>query len=81
MIKVNGVLPVPAERILVDLMGLKTTRPSVIEARIGYIYDCIDGNKLDKAQNLLDELKADIGEDPELVRASILIKRKELIGK
>ena len=37
--------------------------------------------KLEEAQKMMGELEQKIGADPELVKARVLIKRRELIGK
>ena len=69
------------ERVLEDLMGLETTRPDEVSDTLRKIYDQIDEGQLGEAKETIGKLKHRIGEDPELVRASVLIKRKELIGK
>ena len=69
------------ERVLEDLMGLETTRPDDVTTALQHIYDQINKGDLEKAGKAIDELKNRIGEDPELIKASVLIKRKELIGK
>jgi predicted ATP-binding protein involved in virulence len=69
------------DRILEDLMGLETTRPDPVSEKLQHIYDLIDRENLDTAKAQIDELKNKIGEDPDLVKASVLIRRKELIGK
>lgn len=69
------------ERILEDLMGLETTRPDEVTAAIKRIYDQIGREHLDEARVSIRNLGERIGEDPELVKANVLIKRKELIGK
>jgi predicted ATP-binding protein involved in virulence len=70
-----------ANRILEDLMGLDTTRPLEVNSAIQKIYQLIDSNHLDEAKQEVDSLKQAIGNDPDLVKAEVLIKRKELIGK
>lgn len=70
-----------ANRILEDLMGLDTTRPLEVNSAIQKIYQMIDSNHLDDAKQEVDSLKQAIGNDPDLVKAEVLIKRKELIGK
>lgn len=70
-----------ANRILEDLMGLDTTRPTEVNSAIRNIYQMIDSNHLDEAKQEVDNLKQAIGNDPDLVKADVLIKRKELIGK
>jgi predicted ATP-binding protein involved in virulence len=69
------------DRILEDLMGLETTRPSEVEIELRAIYDQISEGQLDTARNSIAALEKKIGEDPELVKAKVLIKRKELIGR
>lgn len=69
------------DRILEDLMGLETTRPDDVFQEIRGIYNLIDQNLLSEATNKIAVLKHRIGTDPELVKAEVLIKRKELIGK
>jgi predicted ATP-binding protein involved in virulence len=69
------------ERVLEDLMGLETTRPEKVKEALRQIYELIDSRKLEEARESIAELEKQIGEDPELVKANVLIKRKELIGK
>jgi len=69
------------ERVLEDLMGLETTRPIAVQSALREMYEQIDCGELEKARVLIGALTMQIGEDPELVRANVLIKRKELIGK
>jgi len=69
------------DRVLEDLMGLKTTRPDEVDFNLHSIFEAIDAGKLEKAQKMIAKLEQKIGADPELVRARVLIKRRELIGK
>jgi predicted ATP-binding protein involved in virulence len=69
------------DRILEDLMGLATTRPDKVEADLKEVFQSIATGTLTNARKQIKELKEDIGEDPELVKAEVLIKRKEIIGK
>ena len=69
------------DRVLEDLMGLKTTRPDEVASDLHSIFNTIETGKLEKAQKMIAELEQKIGADPELVKAGVLIKRKELIGK
>ena len=69
------------ERVLEDLMGLETTRPDDVMNGLRKIYERIDSGDLAGAKNSIETLQERIGEDPELVKATVLIKRKELIGK
>jgi len=69
------------DRVLEDLMGLDTTRPIEVDSDLKSIFETINDGKLKEAQKMIAELKQKIGADPELVRAGVLIKRRELIGK
>jgi predicted ATP-binding protein involved in virulence len=69
------------ERVLEDLMGLETTRPTDVNEALGHIFEQIDDGTLEKARESIRKLENKIGEDPDLVKATVLIKRKELIGK
>jgi len=69
------------ERILEDLMGLSTTRPDEISQELGRIYEMIDLFEFPEAKEKIARMRERIGEDPDLVKAEVLIKRKEVIGK
>lgn len=69
------------DRILEDLMELDTTRPDQVESNLHHIYEMIDNNQLEQAKEEIIQMKETIGNDPELVKAEVLIRRKELIGK
>lgn len=69
------------ERVLEDLMGLETTRPDDVKDAFRQIYEQIDRGDLARARGAIEKLENQIGGDPELVKATVLIKRKELIGK
>lgn len=69
------------ERILEDLMGLESTRPNEVRDGLRRLHEAITEGKLTAAREQIEALRAQIGADPELVKAEILIRRKELIGK
>jgi predicted ATP-binding protein involved in virulence len=69
------------DRVLEDLMGLKTTRPNEVASDLHSIFEAIDAGKLEAARSQITNLMQKIGADPELVKAEVLIKRRELIGK
>lgn len=69
------------ERILEDLMGLDTTRPTGVAEALRQIYAQLDEGDLVGARTAIAKLEQEIGSDPELSKADVLIKRKELIGK
>ncbi|MBC1195860.1 AAA family ATPase [Microcystis aeruginosa BLCCF158] len=69
------------DRILEDLMGLETTRPKEIAEALKDIYEQISQNQLEAAKNNINDLRAKIQDDPELIKAEVIIRRKEIIGK
>ncbi len=69
------------DRVLEDLMGLKTTRPNDVASDLHSIFETIDAGKLEEARKQITDLMQKIGADPDLVKARVLIKRRELIGK
>lgn len=69
------------DRILEDLMGLDTTRPIQVSTDLHRIYAMIDSNSLDEAKQHIATIRQEIGDDPDLAKAEVLIRRKELIGK
>ena len=72
------------DRILEDLMGLDTTRPKDVDRKIKGLFNMISqskSNELSHAREELKKMKQAIGDDPELIRAEALIRRKELIGR
>jgi predicted ATP-binding protein involved in virulence len=69
------------DRVLEDLMGLKTTRPDKVASDLDSISKTIDAGKVKEAKKMIAGLEQKIGNDPELVKARVLIKRRELIGK
>lgn len=58
-------------------------RPPEILSKFSELFDLIDQNKLDQAKLILTDLydKIHIHDDPDLVFADTLIRRKEIIGK
>ena len=69
------------DRVLEDLMGLPTTRPDQVAEDLHKVFLAIQTGKLNKAKKRIETLKKKIGDDPELVKAEVLIRRKEIIGK
>lgn len=68
-------------RVLEDLMGMETTRPDKVFSHIKDIFDHIHNNDLEQARQMIKDVRKKIGEDPELLKAEMMIKQKELIGK
>jgi len=69
------------DRILEDLMGLETTRLDLVEADLHKVFQSIDEGSLDQARDQIAALRKTIGDDPDLVKADVLIRRKEVIGR
>jgi len=68
------------DRILEDLLEVDA-RPGKEKKELHKIFQLIQDNKIEEAKSEIMMLKNLIGEDPELIKASVLIKRKEIIGK
>ena len=68
------------DRILEDLMNTDA-RPPKEKQRLHELFRLIQANKLAPAKELMDELQTEIGMDSELVKAKVLLKRMEIIGK
>ena len=66
-------------RILEDMMDVPE-RPPEIKKRLSDLFWTIEED-LVMAKKMLDDLRSTIGEDPDLVRASVHIHRKEILGK
>ncbi len=69
------------ERVLEDLMDLQTTRPDEVQRLLRKTYELIEKSEFVAARDSIESLEKEIGDDPELAKAEVLIKRKELIGK
>jgi len=69
-----------SDRILEDLLHVDS-RPPEQKKQLHDLFLLIQSGELTTAKFKLKELSDLIGDDPELVKANVLIKRKELIGK
>lgn len=67
-------------RILEDLLDVDA-RPTYIKDRLHNIFKLIQDKKLKDAKKEINQLEKEIGEDSELMKATVLIKRMEIIGK
>jgi len=57
-------------------------RPAEVKQEILALFRLIDEGKLEEARNAMQQLSSKIGNDePELVRAEVLIHRKEVLGR
>jgi predicted ATP-binding protein involved in virulence len=69
-----------SDRILEDIME-EPSRPKDIDDEIKLIFKLIQDGKTGQAQEKIVTLRNSIGEDGDLVKAGVLIKRREIIGK
>jgi predicted ATP-binding protein involved in virulence len=70
-----------SNQILEDLMGV-SERPQEIKESLRDLFRLIDQGYLDSAKQLRQNLADQIGEDdPEFVRADVLIRRKEILNR
>lgn len=69
------------DRILEDIMGLETTRPDAVKRDLEDIYQLIEQGEFENAKTRISVLETKIGEDPDLVKAGVLIRRKVLLGQ
>ena len=68
------------DRILEDIMDVPA-RPRKIETKLKNLFFAIDEGNTKKAKRLLDCLQTTIGTDPALVKADVLIRRREVLEK
>ncbi len=70
-----------SNQILEDLMG-STDRPMHIKNRLKQLFHLIDDGDLAAAQQLKEQLEQQIGfDEPEFVKADVMIRRKEILGR
>ena len=69
-----------SDRILEDLLGVDA-RPTEQKKMLHELFSLIQSGELPAAKEKAKTLTELIGDDPELVKANVLIKRKEIIGK
>ncbi len=70
-----------SDRQLEDILGVEA-RPLEIKEELHRLFKLIRENSLDEAKEIMNELENKIeGREPELVKANVLIKRKEILGK
>lgn len=69
------------DQVLEELMGLETTRPDRVEADLRTLFQTIDAGDIDSAKAQISHLRTDIGDDPDLAKANVLIRRRVLIGR
>jgi predicted ATP-binding protein involved in virulence len=70
-----------AERVLEDVMGLETTRPASVQADLRQMFESVGRGDLQQARDQIAHLRSTIGNDPELGKAEVLIRRRETIER
>ncbi len=70
-----------SDRQLEDILGV-ASRPLAIKEELHRLFLLIQEGNLDQAKALMSKLEDEIeGREPELVKANVLIQRKEILGK
>lgn len=69
-----------SERILKDIMDISETTPDEIAEKYDMIYLKISNNDFSGARQIIDEMRKIGINEPDLLKAETLIRRKELIG-
>ena len=62
-------------RIIEDVMGMETTRPSKIQKALDELFADLDQQKLNDAEEKLKKLEETLGRDPDLTRARTWLRR------
>ena len=65
-------------RVLEDIMDVPA-RPREVRDRLTDLFVAIEEGKMKKAKRLLSDMRKQIGTDPDLVKASVLIQRREAL--
>lgn len=68
------------DRILEDIMDVPA-RPKEVEKQLTRLFGAIEQERMTEAKRLLSDIQSRIGADPDLVKADVLIRRKETLGK
>ena len=68
------------DRVLENIMDVPA-RPDEVTDKISLLFLAIEQKKLKKAKRILGDLADEIGADPDLVKADLLIRRKETLGR
>ena len=56
-------------------------RPAEIKEELSKLFNAIEEKKLKEAKRLLAGLQKSIGTGPDLIKADVLIRRKEILNK
>lgn len=70
-----------SDRLLEDILGVES-RPLLIKNELHQLFKLIQDKDLEKARKLMQKLETEIeGREPDLVKANVLIQRKEILDK
>lgn len=69
------------EMVLEEVMKLNTTLPGSVATPLKEIFSSIANDELDAARAKIEALRAQGYDDPEISRAEVLIRRREVLGK
>ena len=64
---------------VVELIMDEDTRPNEVSEKISKVFEAIERNKINEAKKLISSLKEYLKTDPEILRAEMLIRQKELL--
>ncbi len=67
-----------SNRILEDIMDVDS-RPPEFKRDLAKLFKAIDDGKLEQAKKLAKKIESAIGPDPDLIKAEVLIRRKEIL--
>ena len=68
------------DRILEDIMGVPP-RPKEVQNTLNKLFRAIERGDMMEGRQLLSGMQRKVGADPDLVKASVLIRRKEVLGQ
>ena len=63
---------------VVELVMDDVSRPQIVRNDLDNLFELIERKKIKLAKELIADLKKDMGTDPELMRAEMLIRRLEM---
>ncbi len=63
---------------VVELVMDDVSRPEIVRNDLDNLFELIERKKIKLAKELIADLKKDMGTDPELMRAEMLIRRLEM---
>ncbi len=80
MVRPEASYGLDSNRILEDIMGVPE-RPIEIKQKLSELFIVINKGDIVKAREIMNNMLEQIGDDPELTKAEVLIRRREIIGR